>query len=676
MAASQAHERVLILDFGSQYTQLIARRVRECGVYSEIVPYTISPADLAAGRPVAIILSGGPASVTQAGGSTGDPGLLRLGIPVLGICYGLQWMAKMLGGRVLAVERREYGRAILQVLKRQDLFVGLGPGLQVWMSHGDQVVEVPKGFEIIARTPTAPVAAIANARKRLYGLQFHPEVVHTPRGLEILRNFLFRAAKCRGGWTAQSFVATAVEQVRRTVGDGRVLCATSGGVDSSVLAAMLHRAIGDRLECVFINNGLLRKNEAANVRRKFRDHLGIHVHCVNASRQFLKRLRNVASPERKRRIIGNVFIRVFEREARRLGSPAFLAQGTLYPDVIESRSARGGPSATIKTHHNVGGLPANLRFKLIEPFRSLFKDEVRRVGEQLGLPPRLFGPVSPPGAVVGPLLSALRTEAPTGIQAVLPAAHDTASAVAATPGQGDWAYLSLGTWALLGIELTTPILSEASMLANFTNEGGVDQTYRYLKNVTGLWLLQECRRVWSEEGRSLDYGELVAMAQTSPAFAAFIDPDHKAFQSPGNMPAAIADYCTSTGQTPPSAVGTMARTIFEGIALKCRRVMATLQKLTGRTIARLHLVGGGAQNRLLCQFFANALGIPVFAGPVEATAAGNVLIQAVALGHLGSIKDAREIVRESFEIARYEPRDREPWEEAYQKFSELIASEG
>jgi len=252
------------------------------------------------------------------------------------------------------------------------------------------------------------VAAMANARKRLYGLQFHPEVVHTPKGLEILRNFLFRAAKCRGGWTAQSFIATAVEQVRQTVGDGRVLCATSGGVDSSVLAALLHRAIGERLECVFINNGLLRKNEAAHVRRKFRDHLGIHVHCADASRQFLKRLRNVASPERKRRIIGNVFIRVFEREARRLGSPAFLAQGTLYPDVIESRSARGGPSATIKTHHNVGGLPTNLRFQLIEPFRYLFKDEVRRVGEQLGLPPEIVWrhPFPGPGLavrIVGPV---------------------------------------------------------------------------------------------------------------------------------------------------------------------------------------------------------------------------------------------------------------------------------
>ena len=401
-------ERVLILDFGSQYTQLIARRVRECGVYSEIVPHTLRAADLAANRPTAIILSGGPASVTARGSPTCDPGLLRLGIPVLGICYGLQLMAKVLGGGVQGAERREYGHAVIRVLKRRGLFAGLAPRLQVWMSHGDQVVRVPRGFQIIAETPTAPVAAMAHPTKRLYGLQFHPEVVHTPKGKEILQNFLFRIARCRGGWTAASFIEAAVAQIRETVGQERVLCATSGGVDSSVLAALLHRAIGERLECVFINNGLLRKNEAANVRRKFRDHLGIHVHSVDASGRFLRRLRNVASPERKRRIIGAVFIRVFEREARRLGRPKFLAQGTLYPDVIESRSALGGPSATIKTHHNVGGLPARLRFKLIEPFRFLFKDEVRRVGEALGLPPEIVWrhPFPGPGLavrIVGPV---------------------------------------------------------------------------------------------------------------------------------------------------------------------------------------------------------------------------------------------------------------------------------
>ena len=408
LAPGRSRERVLILDFGSQYTQLIARRVRECGVYSEIVPHTTRPADLSAHPPAAIILSGGPASVTARGSPTCDPGLFRIGIPVLGICYGLQLMAKLLGGRVRPAERREYGHAVIRVLKKRDLFAGLPPRLQVWMSHGDQVTHVPRGFARVAETATAPVAAMAHPARRLYGLQFHPEVVHTPKGKEILQNFLFRVARCKGRWTAASFIESAVSGIRETVGEERVLCATSGGVDSSVLAALLHRAIGERLECVFINNGLLRKNEAANVRRKFRNHLGIHVHYVDASAEFLRRLRNIASPERKRRIIGNVFIRVFERAALHLGKPKFLAQGTLYPDVIESRSAHGGPSATIKTHHNVGGLPAKLRFRLIEPFRYLFKDEVRRVGEELDLPPEIVWrhPFPGPGLavrIVGPV---------------------------------------------------------------------------------------------------------------------------------------------------------------------------------------------------------------------------------------------------------------------------------
>jgi len=385
-AGAAPAEGVLILDFGSQYTQLIARRVRECGVYSEIVPHGLTAAEAAARRPTALILSGGPASVTAEGSPACDPALFDLGLPILGICYGMQLTAQVLGGRVWAAPRREYGHAMLHVGPRGDLFHGLAAQMAVWMSHGDEVTEVPPGFAVIARTATSPVAAMADAKRRIYGLQFHPEVVHTPRGKEILRNFLFRIAGCRGRWSPLSFIETTVAQVRETVGPERVLCAASGGVDSSVLAALLHRAIGDQLQCVFINNGLLRKNEAADVRRTFREALGIRLDYVDAAAAFLKRLRGVTSPERKRRIIGSVFVRVFEQEARRLGMPRFLAQGTLYPDVIESRSPLGGPSATIKTHHNVGGLPRNLRFRLVEPLRYLFKDEVRRVGEELGVP--------------------------------------------------------------------------------------------------------------------------------------------------------------------------------------------------------------------------------------------------------------------------------------------------
>ncbi len=398
----ESDERVLILDFGSQYTQLIARRVRECGVYSEIVSHDLRAAELARRRPAAIILSGGPASVTARGSPTCDRAVFGLGIPVLGICYGMQLAAKLLGGRVWAAPRREYGHAVVQVTRKGGLFRGLSDRLAVWMSHGDEVTRVPPGFEGVAHTGTSPVAAMACPKRRIYGLQFHPEVVHTPRGKEILENFLFRIAGCRGKWTAKSFIETTVESLRRTVGRERVLCATSGGVDSSVLAALLHRAIGGQLACVFINNGLLRKDEAAAVRQAFRDDMGIHLDYVDASRQFLARLRGVSSPERKRRIIGSVFIRVFEREARRLGLPPFLAQGTLYPDVIESRSPRGGPSATIKTHHNVGGLPADLRFKLVEPLRYLFKDEVRAVGRELGVPDEIIRrhPFPGPGLAV------------------------------------------------------------------------------------------------------------------------------------------------------------------------------------------------------------------------------------------------------------------------------------
>ena len=395
-------ERVLILDFGSQYTQLIARRVRECGVYSEIVAHDLSLKALASRRPAAIILSGGPASVTAAGSPRCDAALFRLGIPVLGICYGMQLTAQLLGGNVWAAPRREYGHALIGVRRKGDLFHGLGKRLAVWMSHGDEVTKVPAGFEVLASTSTSPVAAMANVKRKIYGLQFHPEVVHTPRGKEILANFLFRVAGCRGGWTPRAFIETTIEQVRRTVGGERVLCAVSGGVDSTVLAALLHRAIGEQLACVFINNGLLRKSEAEAVRKAFREHIGIKLNYVNASRLFLSRLRGVISPERKRRIIGSTFIRVFERAAKGLGLPKFLAQGTLYPDVIESRSPLGGPSATIKTHHNVGGLPRDLKFALVEPLRYLFKDEVRAVGHELGLPNRMVWrhPFPGPGLAV------------------------------------------------------------------------------------------------------------------------------------------------------------------------------------------------------------------------------------------------------------------------------------
>jgi len=381
-----AAETVAILDFGSQYTQLIARSVRELGVYSEILPHDVSAETIRARDDRALILSGGPASVTSPDSPACDRALYRLGIPVLGICYGMQLMARDLGGALTRGARREYGHARLRLRRKGLLFRGVPERTRVWMSHGDSVGAPPPGFRTLAATGTVPVAAMADPERRLYGVQFHPEVAHTARGRDILANFLFRVARCAGRWTMKSFVETTVRRLRERVGADRVLCAVSGGVDSSVLAALLHRAVRDRLTCVFINNGLLRKEEHRRVPRLFREQMGITVHVVNAADEFIRRLRGVTSPERKRRIIGGTFIRVFERETRRLGAFRFLAQGTLYPDVIESRSPTGGPSATIKTHHNVGGLPRRMNFELIEPLRYLFKDEVRRIGKELGLP--------------------------------------------------------------------------------------------------------------------------------------------------------------------------------------------------------------------------------------------------------------------------------------------------
>jgi len=397
-----AGERVLILDFGSQYTQLIARRVRELGVYSEIVMPNLTKAALSARRPAAIILSGGPASVHVKGSPRCVRGVFELGVPVLGVCYGMQLMAEMLGGKVLGADRREYGHALLHVKKARAIFGGLPAQFSVWMSHGDRVEVLPRGFEAIAHSHSSPVAAMCDARRKLYALQFHPEVVHTPRGTDILKNFLFKVAKCSGRWSMASFVETTIAELRERVGDGRVLCGMSGGVDSSVLACLLDRAIGDRLQCVFVNNGLLRQGESRQVVDTFRTAMGLKLKYVNASGEFLRKLRGVTEPERKRKVIGKTFIRVFERAVKELGEFKYLAQGTLYPDVVESSSAFGGPSATIKTHHNVGGLPERMKFELVEPFRHLFKDEVRQVGAELGLPKQVIWrhPFPGPGLAV------------------------------------------------------------------------------------------------------------------------------------------------------------------------------------------------------------------------------------------------------------------------------------
>jgi len=383
-------ERILILDFGSQYTQLIARRVREQKVYCEIWPCTAADAAVRAFRPRGVILSGGPSSVYEPEAPLGPPGIFELGVPVLGICYGMQLMAHRLGGEVAKAAGREYGRAHLGISRAADLFKGFGGKGQareiVWMSHGDRIERLPPGFKPVATTANSPVAAMADPTRRFYGIQFHPEVAHTPRGSEILGNFVHAICGCTAAWDMHSFADYAIAQIRKTVGSkGRVVCALSGGVDSAVAALLVHRAIGDRLSCIFVDNGVLRRGERADVERTFRDHFHLNLDVVDAAARFLGKLAGVTDPERKRKIIGNEFIKVFEEEARRIGRVDYLAQGTLYPDVIESVSFKG-PSAVIKSHHNVGGLPERMHLKLVEPLRELFKDEVRELGLELGLP--------------------------------------------------------------------------------------------------------------------------------------------------------------------------------------------------------------------------------------------------------------------------------------------------
>jgi len=403
-----AHARIIILDFGSQYTQVIARRIRECQVYSQILPYHTSAKEIAKLNPRGIILSGGPSSVYGKGAPHPDRGIFELGVPVLGICYGVQLMAHFLDGKVEHSTHREYGPGQLHVKTDAcSLFKGLGDTIDIWNSHGDKVTKMPRGFRSVGKTDNAPFAAIEQPKKKFYGLQFHPEVHHTPRGKEIIANFVYDICGCGMDWTMGSFIEETCAKIREQVGGDHVILGLSGGVDSSVAAALLHKAIGDQLTCVFVNNGLLRANEAETVQRVFRDNFHVKLKYVDATARFLRKLRGVTDPERKRKIIGGEFIRVFDDAVVSLSRGKkskfkWLAQGTLYPDVIESVAIGGNPAALIKSHHNVGGLPKKMKLKLVEPLRELFKDEVREVGAQLGLPKEIVQrqPFPGPGLAV------------------------------------------------------------------------------------------------------------------------------------------------------------------------------------------------------------------------------------------------------------------------------------